>query len=166
MPDRTIKLEEAEQLFDELQSSMKQAALRGLVSAAQRLVQEIVLRIIPSKTPQPVDRGIFRAGWRAYPEVDGATIENLETHAAFIEWGVRGENVKIGSGMIEAIREWILRKGIADPDEATRVAFAIAVTARKFGIFHGGQGFRILESALKLAPDIMREEIENEIRRL
>lgn len=167
MPDKTITLEEAAGWIDsELKPNMREAALRGLVSAGVKLVQEITLRIIPMKSPQPVDRGVFRAGWRTYPEADGATIENLEPHAVFIEFGVRPGSVKVGAGLVNALTEWVQRKGIASGKEARRAAFAIANNAQRRGFFNGGQGFRILEDAMKLAPDIIRTEVENELRRV
>lgn len=167
MPDKTIKLEEAAAWIDgELKPDMKAAAVRGLVSAAAALVQEITLRIIPTKSPQPVDRGVFRAGWRSYPEADGATIENTEPHAAFIEWGVRGGSVKVGFPLVNALTEWVQRKGIASGTDARSAAYGIALAAQRRGFFNGGTGFRILEDAMKLAPDIIRREVENELRRV
>jgi hypothetical protein len=87
-----ITLKQAAQKTDELNEKWRKAAVRGLQSAAARGVQDIVTRIIPARTPQPVDRGIYRAGWRFYPAPDGAVIECFEPHAIFIEDGVRAEN--------------------------------------------------------------------------
>ena len=166
MPDKVIKLEDAAQwVGGELKNNLHDAALRGLVSAAARLVQIITQQIIPMKSPRPVDRGVFRAGWRFRPEVDGATIENLEPVAAFIEYGVR-PGVPVGRAMVDALEGWVIRKGIANGKEARSAAYAIALTIQRRGIFDGGVGFRILEDAMKMADGVIREEVERELRRV
>lgn len=164
MPDKVIKLEDAAKWVDgELGPALKEAALRGIVSAAARLLQEITLRIIPTKSPQPVDRGVYRAGWRMRAEPDGAVIENLEPHAAFIEYGVRSGNVKVGRAMVDALEGWVVRKGIASGKDARRAAYAIALSIQRRGIFNGGTGMRILEDAMKQADEIIRTEVEREL---
>src|SRR5690606_17821325 len=96
----TIPLEEAGDYFARLPPRIAKAAHQGLVLAALRGVQVIVTQIIPARTPAPVDRGIYRAGWRVDIRGQQVFIENIEVHAAFIEYGVRPENVKIGAAMI------------------------------------------------------------------
>lgn len=143
----------------------RMAAIRGLHSAAARAVQIIVTEIIPSRTPQPVDRGLYRAGWRFVPEQDGALIENVEPHAAFIEYGVRSANVKIGRAMITALSEWIVRKRIvsaSEPKEVLRAAWAIAKAMKRRGIF--GKGMRVLEELVVMRLDaVVAEEIAREV---
>lgn len=99
------------------------AAIRGLRSAGLRGVAEIVTFIIPARSPQPVDRGLFRAGWKSLPTNDGCTIENMEPHAIFIEHGVK--NIRVGRKMIDALAEWAVRKGITDKANARRVALSL-----------------------------------------
>lgn len=162
----TIDLEDAESFIDDLGEKIHQAALRGLHSAAMRGVQVITTRIVPSRSPQPVDRGLYRAGWKAIPERDGATIENNEPHAVLIENGVRAANIKIGARMIVALTEWVSRKGLASGKEAIAAAWAIAKAMQKRGIFRRGQGFGILEELIdKHIEDIIRTEIGHEIDR-
>src|SRR5512146_3174502 len=107
---KTIDLQDAAAYFGVLKNNYRQAAIRGLRSAALRAQQEIVLRIIPSRSPKPVDRAAsgYLGGWRTYPIEDGAVIENQETHAAFIEYGVKAENVKISRRMIQMLTEWFI----------------------------------------------------------
>ncbi len=141
-----IDLQDAAGLFGAMNSRLRRAALDGLYSAALRSVQAIQTTIVPSRSPAPIDRGLFRAGWKARREPDGATIENLEPHAPFIEWGVRAGAVKPGPAMIRALVEWVERKGLASGGEATRAAWRIARAMQARGIFRGGRGFRILET--------------------
>ncbi len=157
-------LSNADAFVDDVGKRLRAAGLRGLLSAAHRGVQAITTRIIPSRTPQPVDRGIYRAGWRAGALFDGAFIENLEPSAVFIEEGVRGSNVKIGRAMIQVLAAWVQRKGIASADEAMGVAFAIAKSMQRRGIFRGGEGLGVLRELVDKDLDgIMKDEIEAEI---
>lgn len=57
----------------------------GLLSAAHKAVATIQTQIIPTRSPSPVDRGIYRLGWRARQETFGASFGNAEPHAAFVE---------------------------------------------------------------------------------
>ncbi len=144
---------------------MVTAGIRGLHSAAARGVQIIVTEIIPSRIPQPVDRGLYRAGWRFRLEFDGAWIENNEPTAEIIEGGVRAENIKIGRAMIQALTEWVVRKGLTDAEDAPRAAWAIAKSMQRKGIFGGGKGLRIFEEfyTRRLDP-LIKGEIDREIR--
>lgn len=161
-----ITLKEAAQHTGELKEKWRKAAILGLQSAAARGVQDIITRIIPSRTPQPVDRGIYRSGWRFYPSPNGAVIENFEPHAVLIEDGVRASNVKIGRAMINALAEWVKRKGIAGEDEAEQVAWAIAKSMKRRGIFNHGKGMGILaELVEKYLPGYVQEEVAREVER-
>ncbi|HOA00798.1 MAG TPA: hypothetical protein PKI27_00670 [Dermatophilaceae bacterium] len=167
MTTYTLRLDQVAGHFEKVQGDMRKAAMRGLLSAAQRTQQEIVLRIIPTRSPKPVDRAAsgYLGGWRARPTEDGAVIENLETHAAFIEYGVK--NVKVGARMIRMLSEWAVRKGLATAEDAVAHAWAIARLMRNRGIFNGGQGFGILKEATeKHVPRFVREEVARELQRL
>lgn len=140
----------------------RDAAMRGLHSAAMRGVQMIQTEIIPASVPQPVDRGIYRAGWRFLAATDGALIFNNEPHAAHIEYGVRSQNVKIGRRMIFALTEWVTRKKLASPGkEAVSAAWAIAQKMKQRGIF--GPGLHVLFKLKRVLPAVIREEISAEI---
>lgn len=149
------------------EKKLRPAALLGLYSAALRSVQTIQAAIVPSLTPQPVDRGLFRAGWHAFKTFDGAVIENIEPHAVFVEFGVRGSAVKIGRAMIVALTEWAERKRLASGKEAIDAAWAIANAMKRRGIFEGGRGFRILELLREwYLTRFVEEEIAHEIERM
>lgn len=150
-----------------LHGALREAAIRGVQAAAARCIQVIVTKIVPSRSPQPVDRGVFRAGWKWLPISMGAEIFNTEPHAAFIEHGVRASSVKPGGAMIRALAEWVVRKRLATGAEAISVAWRIAKTMRKRGIFNGGQGFKILDELKREhARPLIREEVAREIARV
>ncbi len=161
-----ITLKQAAQKTDELRAKWREAAILGLQSAAARGVQDIIVKIIPSRTPMPVDRGIYRSGWRFYPAPDGAVIECFEPHAILIEDGVRASNVKIGRAMIKALAEWATRKGLVSGEDAEKVAWAIAKSMKKRGIFNHGKGMGILAELIdKYLPNYVQEEVAREIER-
>jgi hypothetical protein len=146
------------------------AARAGLLKAANRGLQVLITEIIPSRSPQPVDRGTYRAGWKVEViDPDRVAIMNPEPHAVFIEFGVRAENVKIGRAMLEALSEWAKRKGLAHTNqEAVGVAWAIAKAMQKKGIFNRNRpGLRILEELVtKRIDNILKEEVAREIQRV
>ena len=167
-----ISLEDAAGWFGDLPSRIAHAAQEGLVQAGLRGVQIIVTRIIPSRSPKPMDRGVYRAGWRidrrGFGDSARVFIENLEPHAAFIEFGVRPGNVKIGAAMIRALTEWCLRKGIANSEaEATGIAWAIARSMQKRGIFKGTSGgLGVLKEFMKdYANTVIAEEVSRAVNR-
>jgi hypothetical protein len=167
----SIDLKDAAAWVDELGEEVERAALRGLYSAALRGVQTIQTLIVPSRTPQPVDRGLFRAGWRAYLDIPHKTVsvENNEPHAVFVEHGVAGSRVRVGRQMIEALASWVARKGLASQSEARSVAWAIAKRMQARGIFWraGAPGFRILEELVeKYLPRFIEDEVQREIGRI
>lgn len=149
---KEITIEEAGAYFWNMNKEIRKGAAQALFLAGQRGVQKIISQIIPSREPVPVDRGVYRAGWRVRPVINShmpsVWIENVEAHAIFIEEGVRAENVKIGRQLIEALSEWAMRKGIADDeDEAVGIAFGIANKMKERGIFNRfaeGNGLHIL----------------------
>lgn len=149
-----------------LSKEIRGAAERALLSAAARTVQHIVTTVIPQTHPQPVDRGAFKAGWTFKQVAGGALVYNRMPYASIIEYGARAANIKIGRKMIEAISAWARRKGIVSNDiDGHQVAWAIAKTFQKTGIFDGGKGLRVLEKASKRIPDFIREEFKRELGR-
>jgi hypothetical protein len=144
----------------------RQAGERAMLSTALRLVQIITTEIMPAEQRPPVDRGAYRAAWRAKKIQGGAEIVNTLPYAAVIEYGAKAENVKVGRAMIEALTEWVRRKGLAGPEpgDASRMAWAIATNMQKHGIYNGGKGLRILEQALKRLQPVLDEEYAREVR--
>jgi hypothetical protein len=167
MPAINIELKDAANFIDsKLGPAIREGAMRGLLSAAIRMVQEIQLRTIPATVPQPSARGFYKAGWRAEATPDGAEFFNTRPYAAMIEHGVRASNVKVGYAMINSLTEWVKMKGFAkDTIEARRIAWAIAKDMQKRGIFAGGKGLRVMERASVHLEQYVREEVEREVER-
>lgn len=95
-----------------LAAKMKAAAAKGLLSAALRAKQQIVTHEIPARTPPPVDRGIYAAGWQVEKLRDGAALYNATVVAAAIEYGVPAGNVVLSNKFQIALAEWVQRKGL------------------------------------------------------
>ena len=166
-----LTIEQAPAWVARLGERHRRAALRGLLGAAQRTVEHVV-ELIAREPRVPVDRGIYRAGWRARALPDGAMVSNDTPHAALIEDGVRGENVKPGRAMIDALAAWVARKGLtggARGEEraaaARQIAWAIAKSMQAKGIFSGGKGLQIFERARKRIPEFIDEEVMRELSR-
>lgn len=138
MSSFVVPLSRAAARFEQLGKEMQVVVFQGLIAAGAHGLRVLVIEILPSRIPQPVDRGVFRAGWKLRVGPDYVEIYNDEAHAIFIEEGVRGSNVKPGRAMLEALASWALRKGLAsDAKEATSIAWAIARSMQKKGIFVG-----------------------------
>jgi len=161
-----ISIFEAPRWVGLMGKEIRAAAKRGLLSAAIKTVNHIQTEVIPREPRIPVDRGIYRAGWRAVAIPEGAMVINSVPHAVLIEYGVRAANVKAGRKMIEALTAWVKRKGLAKGANAASVAWAIAMSMKKKGIFDGGKGLHILGKASKKIPQFIDEEIRREIARI
>lgn len=158
-------------------AEVQKKARLGAYSAALRLLGHIKAVVIPATPSEvtgahpPVDRGLYRAAWATTRTDGGGDVYNPLPYAPIIEWGARAANIKIGKVMIDALTEWVLRKGLVSgkskdaASEARGVAFAIANAMRKRGIFDGGKGLRVMERAMKKAPQFVREEIARELAR-
>lgn len=156
-----------DQFGKNLQEKAEKATHYALWMTANRVVSIIQNELIPSANPQPVDRGMYRAGWKAALIEKGAEVTNSLPYASIIEYGARAENIKIGRKMLDALAEWAQRKGIAEDDvEAGQIAWAIARSMQKRGIFNGGTGLRILEKAMARVPDIFREEMAKALKKV
>lgn len=189
-----VDLKDADQYFGMVGREVRAAAKAGLLSAAMRAVTVIVTQIIPSRSPSPVDRGVYRAGWKFRALANGAMYFNNEEHALFVEGGVRAENVKPGESMIAALTKWVMRKGLNTKfresqvfvrrsktwrpravkvggnrtQRAKNVAWAIARVMQKKGIFNGqgGKGLGIMrEMNERYIGGIVNQEIASEIAR-
>lgn len=166
---QSIPLKDAPAYFLKVGPKMRKVAGRALYSAAVRGVQVMQTQLIPAATPSPIDRALYKAGWRAEPhlagaDLDGADLYNVELHALFIEKGVRAKSVKAGRAMLNALAEWAKRKGLdgADtPQGARSVAFAIAQSMKRRGIWNE-KGLGLLA---KLMKDHMPKLVNEEFRR-
>lgn len=158
-------------------SGLTGAMRRAMIRTAQRMLQDINTQLIPGEPHPPVDRGIYRAGWRVEEVAGVVYLVNTVKHALFIEKGVRAANVKIGRKMIDALADWAKRKGIANAQAAKtkkssasflsvsanpyrKAAWAIAKSMAKKGIFNSSsrEGMRIGERAVLKFRDYFPRE--------
>lgn len=166
-----------------LRDAMIKGASKGLYSVALRMVSKIQTEIIPAEVREPSARGVYKTGWRAERFRDGAMYYNSSKVAPLIEYGVRGENVRVGRAMIGGLIEWLRIKGIASNEVvARRIAFAIAMTmaneakmrhsksgrvrtlpGKGRGIFKG-TGLRIMGKAnTKFLDKVLATEVTREV---
>lgn len=158
-----------------VKAQLTKTTQKALFATAQRLVTVVVTEIIPNEEHPPVDRGLYRAGWRIKKGPSSVTIFNATPAAGHIEWGVRASHVKPGRAMIASLAAWVKRKGLgaslsikthkvrkASGKEATNIAWAIAKSMQKKGIFNRGvtSGLSILGKAVLRFDRIFREEFK------
>lgn len=169
-------ISEHEEVGKYLGVSIEKVAGRALQSTGLRIVQKITAVVIPGEPRPPIDRRVYAAGWRARKLPDGTMVENTVPYAGIVEDGARAGHVKIGRRMIDALAEWVLRKGMAGKAgrgeqakaerlaEARRIAWAVAMAMKKNGIF-GGKGLKILNKGLKDLGSTFKDELRREIDR-
>jgi hypothetical protein len=176
MPTGVYSLRDAGVMVDLLGKEMREAASRGLLSAANRAVAHIVGEVIPGLEHPPVDRGHYRAAWRAKRDGHDAVVENLSPYAPMIEDGIRPGRLHPGRTLIEALTAWVKRKRLggrtvtsksgkvrhvaATETEARRIAWAIAKAVEK----RGRPGLHVLERASARFPGFIAEEVRLEMR--
>jgi hypothetical protein len=174
-----IELDAVPEWLSRLDEELKERAAAGLQAAAMRVVEDIHALIEKEPRP-PVDRGAYRAAWKVKNLENGAEIRNTLPYASIIEFGARAENIKIGREMINALTAWVQRKGLAGKRprksdvggrisyevEARNIAWAIAMSMKRTGIYNGGKGLHILERALENVGTYIEEEVRKEIKRL
>ena len=135
----------AVKVFGKRVEGIEGAVKKGLLSACQRGVTDIVSNVIPKtlvlehtgiRLAPPIDRGLYKSGFRAEATPTGARIRHVNPMmAAVMENGVRAGNVKIGRAMIRALTSWAHRKGLEAPKKSPEsVAWAIAKNAQRYGI--------------------------------
>ncbi len=165
MSQWVVPLSKAAAQFDGLKAELLGAAYQGLVAAGAYGLRVLVVEIIPKRAPQPVDRGVYRAGWKLRIGPDYVEIYNDEPIASLIEEGVRASNIKPGRAMLEALAKWAMRKGFAhDAKSAQSMAWGILRTMQKRGIFNrnGQQGLGVLRELVTWRLDNI---IETEVLR-
>lgn len=150
-----------------LAAKLRQAAHKGLFSAALRMKRDIVTKVIPAKDPQPIDRGIYRAGWQVERLKDGAAVYNSTPHAAMVEFGVAAARVVLSTKAHLALTEWVHRKLGYETKRAWQIAGAILHAMKARGIFARGRGLRVMEGYVATSlPAVIREEVERELRKV
>ncbi len=171
-----LGIEQSEEVGRQLGLLIDGAARRAVLGAANRIVQRITTVVIPAEPRPPIDRRVYAAGFRAKPIPEGALLENTVPWASIVEEGARAENIKVGRKMIDALAEWVIRKRMVGVNaggkknvdvkaEARRIAWAIAMTMKKNGIFNRGKGLKIVEKGLKSLEAFFVDELKTELAR-
>lgn len=167
-------------LLGKMTNELRKAQERGFESAGAKIVQYLQTVAIPGTRPQPVDRGLYRAGWKYKTIKGGVYVFNRVTHAMFVEYGVR--KVVPGKKLVEAIAAWVRRKGIgsrvvtskkgtsrivkANKEKAKAIAFAIINGAKKKGgFFDQGRGLKVFKRALPKISKIFQDEVISEMKK-
>lgn len=141
------------------------AVQKALFGVAMRVVATIQNEVIPSEPRVPVDKGLYRAAWKFKKIPKGAVIYNSMPYASAIEYGVRPGHVKPGKKMRLALEEWIVRKGIGTKEDAPGIAWAMAISMNKKGIFNGGKGLHILKKGMKSFSEFLQAEFAIEFKK-
>jgi hypothetical protein len=175
----TFDISEDQELKRWLVEHMQEGVRKGLLSAALRTVGVIQNEIIPAEKPPPIFDAHYKQAWHGVPTSYGADVYNDMPYAPVLEYGARAENIKIGRKMIDALTEWVRRKGRMGtaPEaraDARSAAWAIAramqgtTRIQGKGIFNrdGVNGLRILEKATRRLREFVGEEIEREVNRM
>lgn len=162
-----------------IKSKIQKGTMEGIYSTALRMVGVIVNEIIPSEKPPPIDQRHYAGAWRAERTKRGADVFNNIPYASIIEKGARAKNIKIGRAMIDALTEWVRRKGLAGKApkngsasrlnwdaQSRNIAWAIAMSFKKNGIFNrDGEGLQIGAKGVKKGLRFAKEEIAREINK-
>ncbi len=126
------------------------ATLRACYAAALR-GRTIIMETIGATTPYPpVDRGVFRASFKAERAPDGAGLFSDAPHAAFIEYGCRPHWAPIGP-----LVEWVKRKKLAKGSEAYGIARAIQIAISRRGM----KPRKVVARSLDRIADALHEEL-------
>jgi hypothetical protein len=183
----TFDINDTDGMFKHFSTAIEKGRRAGMLSAGMRLVGVIQNELIPQAKPYaPEDQGAYKGAWHAEPTADGADVYNDSPHAPIIEYGARASRIKVGRKLIDALSEWIVRKGLAgkgrgsiqvraEADEVRSFAFAIAKSMQGFGdnrsgppgIFNANDprgGLRIAEKARERSHKLIIEEVTAEIR--
>ena len=174
---RRYTLNDADKWLTVVSEDMRKAGMLGLYSAALRTVAYIQTDVIPNTKPHaPVDTHAYAAAWKARRTPHGANVENTSPYATIIEDGAR-PGFHVGRKMVDAIAEWVLRKGLqpngqgrdaggrfvkVTAEGARQIAWAIATKIARDGL----PAKRVLARAEELIPRFIREEVRRELSRL
>lgn len=91
----------------------------GIIQRTVRLHgPRLAQREVDGISPKPVDRGTYRRSFHVEKIPTGAVIFNSAPHAAVIEYGRRAGS---RPPPIDAIADWVLRKGLLDRKVFTKV---------------------------------------------
>lgn len=143
----------------ELPDKMDAAVIRGLQSATQRGIGEVVHQIDSTKPYAPNDVGTLRSSVRGLNRPTGGELRVEAPHAGPIEYGTRPY-----SPPIAPLAEWAIRKGLAqDEKQAKSIAFGIRKKASVKGFAPKHYFRRAMQVVRKT---IIPAEVERELEKV
>lgn len=168
-----------------LEGQKKNAVRKAAVSAAYQTLGVIVNELIPGERPPPVFDGAYRAAWHVEVGKNEVSVVNTLPYASVVEGGARKENIKPGRAMIEALTDWVRRKGLTGKttrsaknlQAAESIAWAIVRAMQGFGQRSGGRdagifnrngqkGLRIAERAQERMLELFKQELADLLRNM
>ena len=159
MPTKSITIDEFARLVKDLPAAVEHATIRGLRSAGERAVLEVVTEIDNAEPDPAVDSGALRQSVHSEPLDDGYEVVVDAPHAPFMEYGTRPHFPPLGPIFV-----WVMRKGLASTDEeGEQIAWAIAATIAVFGI-EPRHFFR--KAMVRVRNKIVPQEINHELAQL
>lgn len=154
MPTYNVGLEEFAEIIRTLPQFSEAAIVRGLRSSALRLVGLTVEQISEMGI---VDTGELASSVDYRRLSNGGRVAVDAPHAGIMEMGTRPFTPPI-----EPLKEWALRKGLADNEkDAKAIAFAIRGAFQK----HGIKPRHYMAEAIQKVIPIIGEEIRAELHR-
>lgn len=148
-----ITAKQAAELIKNTPKMLQAVAKRAALVSAHRSVTAL-------KKLSPVDMGVYRAAWKVVPGFGRmlAKVENRSPVAGVVEKGARPHAVSAAGR--EAIRAWVIRKGIATPEEADAVVWGIVQKLKR----EGQKGLHLLEKQIPTSAKWFQTELERLLR--
>jgi hypothetical protein len=150
------------------EAKVTQGLRRGLISAGLRMIQEIVTREIPARVPMPVDRGVYRAGWKLDSTSEIAVFNDV-LYADKIEGGIQPGELQRTPELLEQITAWVGRKQLAQQGQSARaVAWRIVSALIRNGVYNRGEGLGIMAAVVNdgRLDSFIQEECAAEVEKL
>ena len=144
-------------LFREVTTKSEAAAVKALQRAAVLFMGEAVRQIGEVKPYQPVDTGELRRGYRVTHQADGATVDNIAPHAAFMEFGTRPHWAPLAA--LEAWAERKLRGKIKNKAKRAEPAKVFARAVQRKIARHGTAARGFHAKASEHLPQIVEGEL-------
>jgi len=152
-----VTLEQFTKELGKLPGDMEKAIVRGLRSAAQRGVSEVVQAINTSKPHAAVDTGQLARSVEATDVLKGGRILVDAPHAAVIETGARPFWPPL-----QPLKDWAQRKFGVDEEEAAEIARAVQMKIAMFGI----EPRHYFRTAMARVRKIVPIEVESELGKI
>lgn len=146
-----------DRLFADVVERSRVLAIHALQRAAYAFMAEAVRQIGEVKPYQPVDTGELRRGYRVTLQPDGASVENIAPHAAFMEFGTRPHWAPLAA--LEAWAERKLRGQIRNRAARQSPARTFARAVQRKIAKHGTAARGFHAAASQKLPEIVEREL-------